>query len=75
MCRRGDHNAADESKYFADASKDFADASKIFRRRIQGFADVSKIFRRHVQGFRRNIQKCHRRRGNAADATSYQLNY
>ena len=81
---------ADASKDFADASKIFRRRVQGFCRHVQNilptcpkyfadtsmdFADASKIFRRRVQGFRRRIQIFHRRRGNAADATSYRLGY
>ena len=55
-----------------------AEASKQMCRRSGKMAETTNLVlprrpkrRRRVQGFRRRIQIFHRRRGNAADATSY----
>ena len=79
LCRRDDQNAADVSKIFRRRVQGFRrrvqnilqTRSKYFADTSKDFADASKIFRRRVQGFRRRVQRFHRRRGNAADATSY----
>ena len=81
LCRRDDQNAADVSKIFRRRIQGFLrrvqnilpTRPRISPTRQKYFADASKIFRPRVQGFRRRVRRFHRRRGNAADATSYQV--
>ena len=81
--------SADAFKDFADASKIFRRRVQGFRRRVHNispthpkisptrpkyFAEASKDFTDASKIFRRRVQRFHRRCGNAADATSYQVN-